>query len=389
MYFIKRKILLKILMQVFYNCIPKSFSYIRILCLFWIWLGLLPMSLVEATNPLKIKVTQISASGVNLSWEPQSEVLGYFVYYKSNIYEKKEHVLPVYSGNSIRLKHLIPDAVYDVSIASVDLYGEEGLRTEKQSFKTLRSSRSFTLNSAEMISQKQIQLTFSEPVKQKGENDFIFKIHKRGDQNEKLRVSSIDFPELSPHIMILWSWVEVELWAEYELVAIDVESMRGEQIMLWIDGLLSITVPDSLPLYKNIDLLWKKTPSFTDKALPQSVQDTSSASGASVLSSAMEEEPLSEENNPSSQWEVQWEKGKKWSELATEEKVIWSASVIEIDREEKPQGDTEDFQNTVSKASELKKLPQAGPLWVWVLGISFCLSGLIILPIFRRASQGG
>ena len=221
--------------------------------IFSLSVGVFAASSITIKNPPILD--EATESSLKISWEKQTNALGYYIYYGKNPANWKtyESSVPDFidsTGGTIT--SLDPDTKYYVAIVAVDENGEESGYSPEINFDTKKAGTSpkLSVKEVEVVSSHSLNLLFNVDLDNSTNAQREFKLIDQTNGGEK-EVTKSEIKNGKNVIVTLWS--DMLPNTKYELTVLGIQDKNGKSIESWVDGIISFISPSIFPTVEQVN----------------------------------------------------------------------------------------------------------------------------------------
>ena len=198
--------------------------------------------------PTWLVLNESSSDSLNISWDAVTDSTGYYVYYSTESWIYDQQVDELIETTNVIINALEASTTYYVSVVSLDSQWVESENSLELETETSASEEivwdPFSLQSVQVNSFSEIELTFSEALEIHPDASREFKVLNKEDSLDELLVVKTQVNEEDTTKVVLTFDRETLPATEYELTVIDIKSDSGKNIESWIDGISSFSTPN-------------------------------------------------------------------------------------------------------------------------------------------------
>lgn len=215
------------------------------------------------------KVDEQTSEGIKVSWEKIDWALWYLVMYSKNpwkdgvydneledlvettwalvpVTEKWTYYVAVSAFDSEYNEVVSPELKVEYTWASSSSTWSVQTKTTSVSTQSeswsLAQEQKFTMENVEVVSDKELKVTFSSDVDSSKASSFEFMLTPKDNKNAEIKVENVSVWGNNNELSLkLASSMDVS--TEYELVAISVSDSKGNTIESWVDWMVVFTSP--------------------------------------------------------------------------------------------------------------------------------------------------
>ena len=298
-------------------------------------------------------LNESSSDSLNISWDAVTDSTGYYVYYSTESWIYDQQVDELIETTNVIINALEASTTYYVSVVSLDSQWVESENSLELETETSASEEivwdPFSLQSVQVNSFSEIELTFSEALEINPDASREFKVLNKEDSLDELLVVKTQVNEEDTTKVVLTFDRETLPATEYELTVIDIKSDSGKNIESWIDGISSFSTPNEFEVEEVLE-----EPIVEDMPVEEGIDLNAAGESDETV---VEETPDMALNSAAPLDAVSWE------------------TLTEDDIE----------KNTVSEASKTEELPNTGPTHILLFILTFIIATLFFVFRFKRS----
>ena len=303
--------------------------------------------------PTWLVLNESSSDSLNISWDAVTDSTGYYVYYSTESWIYDQQVDELIETTNVIINALEASTTYYVSVVSLDSQWVESENSLELETETSASEEivwdPFSLQSVQVNSFSEIELTFSEALEINPDASREFKVLNKEDSLDELLVVKTQVNEEDTTKVVLTFDRETLPATEYELTVIDIKSDSGKNIESWIDGISSFSTPNEFEVEEVLE-----EPIVEDMPVEEGIDLNAAGESDETV---VEETPDMALNSAAPLDAVSWE------------------TLTEDDIE----------KNTVSEASKTEELPNTGPTHILLFILTFIIATLFFVFRFKRS----
>jgi len=303
--------------------------------------------------PTWLVLNESSSDSLNISWDAVTDSTGYYVYYSTESWIYDQQVDELIETTNVIINALEASTTYYVSVVSLDSQWVESENSLELETETSASEEivwdPFSLQSVQVNSFSEIELTFSEALEIHPDASREFKVLNKEDSLDELLVVKTQVNEEDTTKVVLTFDRETLPATEYELTVIDIKSDSGKNIESWIDGISSFSTPNEFEVEEVLE-----EPIVEDMPVEEGIDLNAAGESDETV---VEETPDMALNSAAPLDAVSWE------------------TLTEDDIE----------KNTVSEASKTEELPNTGPTHILLFILTFIIATLFFVFRFKRS----